>query len=294
MLPILIQIGQVKIYSYGLCLVLAFLTGTYFLWREARRLDYDEEKIFDFVLSAVLGAFILGRIFFVIFNWTFFKPQIWNIILFWKEPGFHYLGIILGFFGVAVYFLKKQRWPIWDFLDMAVLGLLSAEVIEKMGVFLADPFYGVVADNFFGFKYPDQSVKRLPTALFEALFLVIVFGVFFTFKKKIFEKWKNGALLNLFLIISGVEFLLFSFLKQYKLMWGDYDLTFTLTACIMLVSLAVFYLRQGRSLKQDLSFLKKINPIGDSGIEELIAKTKNLDLKIKEKDAGVKSKKTQE
>ena len=52
MYPILFSLGPVHIYSFGVFLALAFVAGSFYIWRESRN-EFREEVILDALVVAV-------------------------------------------------------------------------------------------------------------------------------------------------------------------------------------------------------------------------------------------------
>ena len=81
MLPILLQIGFIKIYTFGIFLVLAFFWSTYYLWRNIQLTSFKEEEIFDGVFFGMLGGALLGRLFYVILHFPDFGLNFLKFLL---------------------------------------------------------------------------------------------------------------------------------------------------------------------------------------------------------------------
>jgi len=68
MYPILFQLGHFELRSYGVLVVLSFLTGLWLSIKEAERKGLDPKLIQDFALYALLGGIIGARVYFVLFS----------------------------------------------------------------------------------------------------------------------------------------------------------------------------------------------------------------------------------
>ena len=72
MLPVLLDLKFVKIYTFGIFLVLAFFWGTFLLWRSLRLSSYREEDAFDGLFLALAGGLFVSRLVYVILNFQKF------------------------------------------------------------------------------------------------------------------------------------------------------------------------------------------------------------------------------
>jgi len=66
MLPVLLQIGPVKIYAMGVMLAVGMVLSLYWWWKMGRDEHWEEIALFDTFFLAVLAFFVLGRIGYVI------------------------------------------------------------------------------------------------------------------------------------------------------------------------------------------------------------------------------------
>ena len=68
MFPIILEIGPIKIYSFGLMLVIAFYTCYFLLYSEMKRLKYDTEIASDIIFWAAVGGVLGAKIYYLIEN----------------------------------------------------------------------------------------------------------------------------------------------------------------------------------------------------------------------------------
>jgi prolipoprotein diacylglyceryltransferase len=66
MLPVLLDLTVIKIYTFGVFLLFAFFWGSYFLWKNISLTSYKEEDIFDGLFIAFRRRDVYGRLFYVL------------------------------------------------------------------------------------------------------------------------------------------------------------------------------------------------------------------------------------
>ena len=66
MFPVILEIGPIKIYSFGLMLVTAFYTCYFLLHSEMKRLNYDTEIASDIIFWAAIGGVLGAKIYYLI------------------------------------------------------------------------------------------------------------------------------------------------------------------------------------------------------------------------------------
>ena len=98
MLPVLLDLKVMKIYTFGVFLVIAFFWSLFWLWRNLKRTSFKEEQIFDGVFISVIGGFIAARAVHVALHFDQFGFDILKFILINGYPGLSMIGFIAGTF----------------------------------------------------------------------------------------------------------------------------------------------------------------------------------------------------
>jgi prolipoprotein diacylglyceryltransferase len=137
--------------------------------------------------------------------------------------------IIGGLFGglLGVELIKKLIGEKQSTGDLFVLPLILGIAIGRIGCFLTgilEPTYGIETSFFMGMDLGD-GLKRHPLALYEILFLLLLFLILFAVLKS--QKLKNGSLFKLFMISYfmfrfTIEFLkptIFFFIGLNSIQW---------------------------------------------------------------------------
>src|SRR3989344_8722266 len=117
MYPILFNLGPIVIRSYGLFLVLAFILGTYVVWKEGKRGGYNEEKLLDFSVITLISALIGARLYYILLNPASFLDDPLKSFYFW-QGGFGFHGALIGGGIGGVFFVKRVKWPFFQIADM--------------------------------------------------------------------------------------------------------------------------------------------------------------------------------
>ncbi len=158
MIPILLDLGPIKIYSFGLMLALGFLCGSYVLTRELKRRKIDPDVGTWITLLAVLFGIGGAKLLYLLENsQLFLRDPIGETF----SPGglTWYGGFILALAAVTVY-VRRKRIPflkVWDCLGIA---LMIGYGVGRIGCHLAgDGDYGVPTNLPWGTVYAQGIVK---------------------------------------------------------------------------------------------------------------------------------------
>ncbi|MBM3248404.1 MAG: prolipoprotein diacylglyceryl transferase [Candidatus Omnitrophica bacterium] len=192
MYPIILQIGPLKVYSYGLMIAIAFLVCIFLARKEARHYNLDPDKIYDLSFFVLVSGIIGGRILYVILNLPYYLENPKEIIM------LHHGGLVwFGAFGFAliggIVFLKKNSLPIFKTLDFLAPYIALGHAIGRIGCFLNGCCYGRPA--IWGVYFPIHQDKLIPIQLFESVFLLILFFILINFRK---HNHKTGMTFSLY------------------------------------------------------------------------------------------------
>lgn len=263
MYPILLSVGPIKIYSFGIFLVLAAVAGAFVVWREGRNQKFDEEKLLDLILIEAIAGLAGARIYYLILHYNSFGFAPFHWLLIFHFPGLSFLGAIIGGLIGALIFVKKTGWSFWQIGDFLVLGVSLAEAIGRIGAFLSGSAYGAPTALPWGVPMVGLIGRRHPTQIYESLAAFLIFIVLLRLQK--FWQKKNlvsgGILLLYFPLFGTVKFFLEFFRGDsvYFRGWRTTQigcLVFIITAVILL------YKRLGRGVKTDvLALIRKVRHV---------------------------------
>lgn len=241
MLPVLFSLGPVTLSSFGLFLSLAFLFGSFLVWRLARAWDLDEEKVLDLILLTFFGGLIGSRLYFAALHFDFFSQDLFRVILFTKYPGLSFWGGILGGWLMLKAFAKRLKLSFWQMADIAAVGFWGGLVFGDLGCFLGGCDLGV--ESRFGVTMVGVLGKRFPIQLAEATLAALVL-------LRIWPKATHfhypGQIIGLSLIFFGVIKFSLEFFRANP--QGGHFLSLVL----LCLGFLIFYHQGKRSFRADL------------------------------------------
>lgn len=146
MLPVLLELGPIKLHSYGLLIAVGFLVALRFVRRDAARAGYNPE-VFTNLAFWLLPLGIAGtRIAFIAmypqyFSWD--KPLDWIAI--WKG-GLVFQGAIPVVLPVIYFYLKRHSIPFLGACDIIMPYVPLGHAFGRLGCFMYGCCYGKVTD----------------------------------------------------------------------------------------------------------------------------------------------------
>lgn len=255
MFPVLFSFGNFTLYTSSFILAVGFIVSLFVFWKLARIEIVEVEKIFDLVLYLIVGAFIAGRLLYVLENPNDFQMKIDRIIHVYKYPGFNFWGICVGFALAAILFTKKikiNKMRLLDLLSVSFPLFLSFLFLS----FLFSGAYVGVGMPSFGIGFVGYVGKRLPIQLFAA----ILFFIFYLYAKREINKKNNGYIYWLFLAYTFSIFLILEFFRQDKIYFEGILINKFIYFAVALFCVIVVLLKYKSIIKNEIQLLmhKKI------------------------------------
>lgn len=235
MIPILLEIGFIKIYTFGIFLVLAFFWGCFFLWKNIRLTSYKEETVFDGLFFALIVGGFIGRLVFVILNFSDFGFDILRFILINGYPGFSLPGFLVGFFIGFYVFCVGQKIRFLDFIDYVIPALFLAMAIGKVGSFFAGVEVGSETTLPVAVRYANFDGMRHLTPLYEGILLFLgsffAFRMLFSIRREILDR---GFLFHFFLWYAAAVYFSFDWIRAEREVLYGYSVYMLVSAGILL------------------------------------------------------------
>lgn len=210
--PDLFSFGPLTVHSYGLMAAIGILSASWYFNSQAHRIGLSKDQMIDLFLVIVLSGFLLARIFYVVYEWDYFKEHLLEIPAIWKGGIIYYGGLIGGLIGFLV-FAKIKKLPYLRTLDILVTGVTLAHVFGRIGCFLNGCCYGKETLCPLGVQFPFAPAPLHPTQLYEAVFCLALF----LFLAKFYQKnWDQhpGKTAFLYFAIYPIGRFLIEFLRS--------------------------------------------------------------------------------
>lgn len=188
--PIAFRIGPVAVHWYGLSYLFGFVCV--FLWMNRpagrRRLGLTSDQIQDFLVYALVGVLVGGRVGFVIadvitnhnFNQYLANPV--NFIAIW-QGGMAFHGALIGVILAILVFLRKHPGLTFGVLGDEVVPMLSLGIFTTRIVnFINDELPGklCIPDHPYCILFPNPQYSngyRYPSQIFEAILDILTLPV---------------------------------------------------------------------------------------------------------------------
>lgn len=247
MLPVLLDLKFVKIYTFGVFLVLGFFWSSFLLWRNIRLTSYKEEDVFDGLFLSLFGGLFVGRLIYVVLNFNDFGFDILKFILINGYPGISLIGAILGALFTLYGFFALRKIDFSEIIDYFISPLFIGLVFGKLGSFFSGAEVGAKTSFFLRVRYAAYEGLRHLTPLYEAIFFAIAayvsYRLLFEIRK---ERLKQGTLLMFFFWFLALAYFVFDSLKERTLYLQGISFNW-LASGLMLLTTSFYFIYYFRS-----------------------------------------------
>lgn len=208
MQPVLFEVGQFKLYSFGTFIALGALIAGLVLFRLLKYRKLRTTHLFDTVLYTLLIALVGARLTYYFTYQEQFK-NFWQVFYFWQGGLLALGGILIGFVAFLRY-SKKARQPTWEVLDCLGLSFLVGWAIGKVGCQLSSCTIGRSSESWVAIN------GLLPIDLISSIWALIVFGVLLYIYLK--DRFSPGVI---FFLAAEAYFLGELLIKTLKADFGE-------------------------------------------------------------------------
>lgn len=251
MYPILFNLGPLTVRSYGLFLVLAFIFGTYVVWKEGKRGGYNEEKLLDFSVVLLVSALIGARVYYILLHLGVFLEEPFKAFYLW-QGGFAFHGALIGAIVGGYFYTKRVKWPFYQLADLVAVAASLSGAIAKIGAFLSGADYGTASSLPWGVHFVGQVGKRHPVQLYEAFYFLIIFLILKELDKR---KQRSGGIFYLYLFLIGLGRWVLEFYRGDSTYIGSIKVAHLVSLVLVVVGLVGLYYFSRRDWRSDLRVL---------------------------------------
>lgn len=103
-----IDLGFFQIYWYSIFVLLGIITGSYFIYREARKQSLSLDQLSDIIFYTMIVAIIGARGYYVLFNLSYYLARPIEIFEIWNGGLAIHGGVLAGIF-FLFYYTKKNK-----------------------------------------------------------------------------------------------------------------------------------------------------------------------------------------
>lgn len=203
-----IQLGPITLYTWGLFLGLAFLIGSWLVFKKATKKEIDQRKIFWLIIFIFLGGLVGSRLAYLLQFPEYYLSHPSEIFRIWLAGLMLYGGLSGGLI-VGWIYVKKSKLNFWQIADLVTPAIALGIFISRLGCSLINDHQGAITSLSWAIQWPDGALRH-PVAEYLALNGLIMFLVLWFWRARL---KKPGQLFIIFLCWYSISRFLLDFTR---------------------------------------------------------------------------------
>ncbi len=206
--PILISLGPLNLYWYGLFMVSGILAALIVSFRLAKYYKIDSNTLLDLCFWLIINGLIGARVYDILLEYTYYLNNPLDIFKIW-QGGLAIHGAIIGGLLTIYFFSRKRTLSPWRLIALALPGLALGQALGRWGNYFNQELFGLPTSAPWGI--PIQVLNRpwayisnsyfQPTFLFESLGCLIIFTSLLLFNIYFIKKNKLNKTFFVWMIV---------------------------------------------------------------------------------------------
>lgn len=239
------QIFGKDIYWYGMIIAVGFMMAVLYCSHRIQAFGFTQDMLFDGLLIALPSAIVCARLYYVIWEWGYYRQHPQEIIAIWQGGLAIYGGVFGALIAVSIYGFRKHL-SIPGMFDVAALGLLIGQCIGRWGNFVNGEAHGTVTQAIWGMTINGQGPFH-PTFLYESIWNLVGFVILHIVSKR-YHHFRGQIFLS-YLIWYGAGRAWIEGLRTDSLYIGSTGIRISqlvaIVSCLIGIILLVLCLRRG-------------------------------------------------
>ncbi|MCK4968816.1 MAG: prolipoprotein diacylglyceryl transferase [Candidatus Aenigmarchaeota archaeon] len=240
---ILLKIGPLHIYWYGLFVSLGMLLGILVIFKLAKQTKWKQTELFNLFFYLIIVGLVGGRLYEIMthFSWYWEYPQ--EIFKVW-HGGMGIFGAVIAGLLFIIFYCRRKKISFWLTTDLLAIGLILGQAIGRWGNYFNQEIFGYPTNLPWGIPInlinrPVQYLSATyfhPTFLYESIWSLLVFFFLLLIwqRHQKDNKTTGGIIFAFYLILYGLGRLMMEFIRI-----DQQTLVFGLRNCQLLALLAI-------------------------------------------------------
>jgi len=181
--PVLFQIGNFKVYSYGVMLFIAFVVCVFIVRYVFKRRGIEPSYAYLIGAVVAVSSLVGARLFYLVGHWD------WRDAFNLNTAGMVYYGGLLVALPVTYAVVRKLKLPAGVVADAIGLALPLGIAIARVGCFLNGCCYGKPSGLPWAVTFPGTTTPVHPTQLYELILDLAAFAFLLLAMRHLKRDW---------------------------------------------------------------------------------------------------------
>lgn len=212
--PVAFNMFGLDVKWYGVLIALGTILGMLVVFRECKRICFNDEIIIDLLLWMLPIGIICARLYYVAFEWDLYAGDFLRIINL-RTGGLAIHGGLIGGVLTAIIFCKIRKVSFWEVVDIVIPSVSLAQGIGRWGNFINQEAHGGPTDLPWGILVNGQIVH--PTFFYESICDLALFFFLIWYRKN--KRKFDGEIFAYYLIFYSIPRFFIEGLRTDSLMF---------------------------------------------------------------------------
>ncbi len=243
--PIAFEIGPFAVRWYGVLIASAFMIGILGTSRVAKQQGINEDYYLNTVLACIVSAIVGARLYYVLFQWAYYRTHPEEIIAIWHGGLAVHGGILAGL--LALYLGGRYyRLRFWQMADIIAPFLILGQAIGRWGNFFNQEAYGFeVSKAQIPWAMYIDGAYRHPTFLYESVWNFCGFLILWGASKN--RKLREGDIALLYFVYYSVGRFIVESFRTDSLMIGPLRIAQVVSIGLIALAIVLYIVRRPKA-----------------------------------------------
>ncbi len=255
--PIAFHVGPIPVHWYGVIIALAFALGILLAFYHAGQRQVNMDKFNNLVILVIPAAIIGARLYYVVFQWSYYAANPSEIIMTWHGGLAIHGGVIGGALaGFCYIYRNREVMNFWQNADIVAPSIILGQAIGRWGNFLNQEAHGGPVSEEFISRFPEFIKQGMlidgqyynPTFLYESLWNALVFLILFWMMRR--KNLPHGVVAASYLILYSVGRFFVEGMRTDSLMLGPFRAAQVVSVLAIVLGAVLIYFRTQKAVRQ--------------------------------------------
>lgn len=209
--PVMIDLGFFQVRWYSFFILLGCVSAYIISILRVKKLKVTKTELTDLMFYIMIFGIIGARIYYCIFNFSYYKHNLIDMLKIWEGGLAIHGGIIAGIITIYI-FCKKKNISFLEILDTFAPALAIGQAFGRWGNFFNQEAFGAITTeaHLKSLHIPQFIIDgmyirydyHIPTFFFESLGCLFIFLIIMLIRNK--KNIKKGQITGIYFILYGV------------------------------------------------------------------------------------------
>ena len=154
-----VSIGNLSIAFYGIAIAIGMLLAIVLGTTIAKKIGHNPDICYDVAIIAIPAAIVGARLYYVAFQWEYYRQDLTKIFDI-REGGLAIYGGIIAAVIAAYFVIKFKKDKFWQVADIAAPCMILGQAIGRWGNFFNREAFGQYSDGLLAMQLPVSAVRN--------------------------------------------------------------------------------------------------------------------------------------